>query len=276
MACILVSLIITIAAGCTAPSQLSEPAQAPRVIVTASPSATILTTPAPALTTAPVPVVTSVTVSANTTPVRIPEAVLNTRIVDARNKLNNLIDSDVSDTIILHPTSLQNCEIKRTRELGYLIDTVTGESMFTKGGYWSIESTFFKDKMRKDRDYIIIHTHPKTWKVCKGSSGVISFNTFSIEDLAAIQSLTKDGFHVRKLIAITDDRDFRIWPKKDDDWKSDSEIRLAEKRIETRLERPFSYYDPILDRQFTDVDNLMPYLAKELNYTYMINNDVIS
>ena len=88
-------------------------------------------------------------------------------------------------------------------------------------------------------------------------------------------NLTEQGYHIRTLIAIAD-KEYRIWPKVAGDWKPETGIRTAVHRIEQRMETSFTYYDPVLDREFYDVDNLMPLLAKELNYSYTANNHVIA
>ena len=68
--------------------------------------------------------------------------------------------------------------------------------------------------MKKDREYIIIHTHPRMWVTCPGS-GVTSLYTFSIGDLEAVANMTEQGYHVKKLIAIAD-KEYRIWPRQED------------------------------------------------------------
>jgi len=184
------------------------------------------------------------------------------------------MDSNVADTIIVQAGGTRNCEVKQSKELGYLIDTTTGESTFVKGNYWSIDAGNFSRLMRTDHAYIIIHTHPRMWVTCAGS-GILSYYSFSIGDLEAAANMTEQGYHVKKIIAIAD-KDYRIWPYVDDGWKSEAEIRAAVKRIETTREIPYSYYDPIFDQTFYDVDNLMPFLADELEYHYTINQNVIA
>lgn len=214
------------------------------------------------------------TTAPSPTPKRVSEAALNARIVDARNRLEMFIDSDVADTEIVHMGSPNNCDVKKSKEIGYLVDMNTGESTFIKGDYWSINANLFSDPMRKDREYIIIHTHPRMWVTC-GGSGIYSLYTFSIGDLAATANLTEQGYHVQKLIAIAD-MDYRIWPYKADDWKSETDIMHAVDRIEARVGQPFSYYDPVFEQTFYDVDNLMPLLAEELDYHYTVNNNIIN
>ncbi|MDD1694660.1 MAG: hypothetical protein LUQ71_08045 [Methanoregula sp.] len=284
-AVILLTLILIAVAGCTAPDQHAGSSQASPTITETSPLPVITPekTPIPVTTVPSTPEMTNATPRANATVAatvptptitRISEAALNARIVDARNKLDMFIDSNVADTVITHPDGTQDCEVKKSKELGYLIDVSTGESIFIKGDYWSIDGNLFSDNMKKDREYIIIHTHPRMWVTCRGS-GVISLYTFSIGDLEAAANMTEQGYHIKKLIAIAD-KEHRIWPRLKDGWKSESEIQQAVRKIEAQVGRPFSYYDPLLDHEFYDVDNLMPLLAKELDYSYTINNNVIS
>lgn len=280
---VLFLIILAAGAGCSAPGQLPPVTQATAAAVatnlptTVQPTASPLPTTVPStlMTTIPGPAVTTI---ATTVPIPSPTAIsetaLNARLVDARNRLEMLIDSDVADTVIIHSGSPQNCEVKKSRELGYLIDMNTGESTFVKGDYWSIDANLFSGPMRKDHKYIIIHTHPRMWVTC-GGSGVYSLYTFSIGDLVATANLTERGYHVGKLIAIAD-KEYRIWPAKDDDWKSQGEIAAAVTRIETRVGKPFSYYDPVFNQTFYDVDNLMPLLARELDYHYTANGIVIN
>ncbi|HEX3002205.1 MAG TPA: hypothetical protein VHN82_07550 [Methanoregula sp.] len=245
------------------------------VPVSATPETTIL--PSPEIPETRQPVTTTI---APATPAPSPkatpisDAALNARVVDARNKLEMFIDSDVADTVILHQGSPRNCDIKKSKEIGYLIDMSTGESTFVKGDYWSINADLFSGPMKKDRQYIIIHTHPRMWVTCSGS-GIYSLYTFSLGDMLATRNLTDQGYHVKMLIAIAD-RDYRIWPYQDDNWKSETEIMSAVERIETQTGRPFSYYDPVFETTFYDVDNLMPLLVKELDYHYTINNIIIN
>ncbi|HEX3002202.1 MAG TPA: hypothetical protein VHN82_07535 [Methanoregula sp.] len=128
--------------------------------------------------------------------------------------------------------------------------------------------------MRKDHQYIIIHTHPRMWVTCAGS-GVYSLYTFSIGDLEAVANMTQQGYHVKKLFAIAD-KEYQIWPAQDDGWKSSGEIRQAVRRVESQVGRPFSYYDPVFGQTFYDVDSLMPLLVKELDYHYSANNNIIN
>lgn len=271
---ILLTLLL-LTAGCLGPSQPDQPVAPPQVLpvtqITTTVSTTVPATPSPA----PTPVPTAIrTATPVPTPTVISDATLNARIVDARNQLNNFIDSDVADTIITHPGASQDCEVKKSRELGYLIDASTGESTFIKGDYGSIDAGFFSNLMRKNHEYIIIHTHPRIWTTCK-TSAIISLYTFSIGDLEATAILTEQGYHVRTLIAISD-KEYRISPTTKDGWKSLDEIHQAINRIEWKMETRFSGYDPVLNMEVYDVDNLMPLLAGELNYSYSANGVVIT
>jgi len=285
LAALLVTLLV-IAAGCTSPAQPGgSPQVFPVVTATLLPAEAVIATTVPVQTTQPAPpvITAAVTTPVNTTiattiptivPSTIPEAALNAKIVDARNHLEMLMDSNVADTIIVHPDPTQNCEVKKSKELGYLIDMTTGDSTFVKGNYWSIDAGNFSSLMRTDHEYVIIHTHPRMWVTCAGS-GILNYYSFSIGDLEAVANMTEQGYHVQKLIAIAD-KDYRIWPYVADDWRSRSEIRAAVKQIEITREIPYSYYDPVFDQTFYDVDNLMPFLADELEYHYTINQNIIT
>ena len=232
-AVIILLLILVIVTGCSAPErEAGLPQASPAMTGTPAPAAETPSAVQVQDTMPATPEITTVTQPAATTnatpvppPSGLPESAINARIVDARNKLSNLIDSNVADTVILYPGSEPGCEMKKSRELGYLIDSSTGESTFVIGDYWSIDTALFTDYMKKDSRYIIIHTHPKVWVTCEGS-GIISFNTFSLEDLEVTANLTRRGYHVRELIAIAD-RDYRIWPGQEDGWRSRAEILLA-------------------------------------------------
>lgn len=279
---VIVLLILVAAAGCfaldhnsglvqTSPAVMSIPlpgTTTPPPIVTlttppVTPSVTTVISPAATITAAPVPVSTTLS-----------DAAINARIVDTRNTLGNLMDSNAADTAIIKTDLTRGCEVKKSRELAYLIDLTTGESLFVKGDYWQIDGDLIQEKMRKDREYIIIHTHPKVWDTCEGS-GVISLNTFSLADLAAAGNMTRHGYHIRQLIAVAE-RDCRIWSKEKDGWKSGDEIVQAIIRTESGSGRGFLQYDPVQNSVVIEVDSLMPFLAKELGYHSTINNNVIS
>ena len=276
---ILTLFLLLFSGGCVAPEIATKTAPGPVPTMVPTTPAQVHGTPAatPSLpvTTVPVTVAptTQKTVNPEKKPTAISEEALNARIVDARNTLNNFIDSDVADTVVIRSNPTQNCEVKKSKELGYLIDITTGESTFIKGDYWQINADLFRQGMKKDREYIIIHTHPRMWTTC-GGSGITSLYTFSLGDLEATANLTKQGYHVRKLIAISD-KEYVIYPKVKDDWKSRAEIYKGVENIERFIEMKFSYYDPVFNRTFYDVDNIMPLLAKELNYTYIIDRAVL-
>jgi len=215
----------------------------------------------------------SPTITGEKTPAPIPESGLKARIQDAKNQLNQLKDSTRADTII---SSINggDCEIKKSRELGYLIDVNTGEMSFVKGDYGSISLTLFAQNMTRGHTYIILHTHAKDWYTCRGS-GMVSLNTFSLEDLGAASEFTARGYHVQKVLAVSD-KDYEVYPKIPDDWKSIDEVHDGVDRIERRMEVKFSTYDPNLKMTFYDVDSLMPLLTEELNYTYSENNVVLT
>jgi hypothetical protein len=271
---VLFAVLLVALAGCTAQKETGAiTAVTPAVTATSLP-VMATTVPATPETTATKVIMTTTAATPRPTPTQLPEEALNARMVDARNKLAMFIDSNVADTVIVHPDGSQDCEVKKSKELGYVIDATTGESTFVKGDYWSINGELFSGMMQRNRSYVIIHTHPRMWVTC-GNTGVISLYTFSIGDLEAVANMTENGYHVKKLVAIAD-KEYRIWPKQDDAWKSPGEVQRAVQRIEARVGRPFSYYDALLDHEFYDVDNLMPLLAKELNYSYTINGVVIS
>jgi hypothetical protein len=160
------ALVVSVAgAGCIL-QQSPEPVAAPDrttppIPFTTIPSVTTTAPPATPSATRTTPATTASIAKPQPTPTPISEAALNARMVDARNKLNNLIDSNVADTVIIHDAGGQGCEVKKSKELGYVIDTVTGESTFVKGDYWSINAAQFTDEMEKDREYVILHTHPR-------------------------------------------------------------------------------------------------------------------
>lgn len=223
----------------------------------------------------PVPAITAVVnISTKKSLQTISDESLRAKIQDSKNKLDQLKDSDKADTIIISGNSLGKCEVKKSRELGYLIDANTGDTFFVKGDYWSIDTGLFTASMKPGHTYVILHTHPKMWTTCYGT-GIVNLDSFSINDLAVASNLTERGFHIQKVIAVSD-VDYEIYPKVRDDWRTKDEIYAAIDRIERFMEVKFSIYDPNYDRTFYDVDNLMPLLAKELNYTYTANHVVMA
>jgi len=275
--------LLLVSAGCIVPEPQENLVPAPPGItetpplapdVTTQPVPPVVTTHQTPLPTRDIPRPATTAPALSLTPTSLPAEALNARIVDARNKLNNYIDSDIADTVITHPDGTQDCEVKISKELGYLIDMNTGESVFIKGDYWQIKGERFLEHMKKDRQYVIIHTHPRMWTTC-GGSGLISLYTFSIGDLEAMANLTGQGYHVNKLIAIAD-KEYQIYPKKPDDWRSSREIYADITKIERFMDVKFSTWDPEFQRVFYDTDNLMPLLARELNYSYIVNNAVVA
>ena len=277
---LLTVILLTAATGCMAPQGEGVSTVSP-VVTDMLPSPTPLQSTNPGVTSAttvPTPVPTliatatmthSPTITGEKTPAPIPESGLKARIQDAKNQLNQLKDSTRADTII---SSINggDCEIKKSRELGYLIDVNTGEMSFVKGDYGSISLTLFAQNMTRGHTYIILHTHAKDWYTCRGS-GMVSLNTFSLEDLGAASEFTARGYHVQKVIAVSD-KDYEVSPKVRDDWKTMDEVRDGVDRIERRMGVKFSTYNPDLKMTFYDVDSLMPLLTQELNYTYTVNN----
>jgi len=235
------------------------------------------------VTTFPAEIQTSVTSTPTTrmrTPVSTPSAIemtkpqekkissisdeaLNARIHDCKNKLTQLKDTDKADTIV-------NPKGQISKELGCLIDSNTGETFYVKGDYWSINSGIFSQQMKKDHNYVIIHSHP-TMRISYGDSTLINLNSFSIGDLDAASDMTNEGYHVLTVIAISD-MDYEIYPKVRDGWKSNETIYNTINKIEKDLDTKFSNFDPYFNKTFYNVDNLMPILARELNYTYVINH----
>lgn len=268
-ALLLLMVVLLVVPGCLSPGPGGQAAVTPAPVPETAVPQTLITTVPPAPVPSPTPVSTTIptTIPRTTrtaTPVQAPTPIsdetLNARMVEARTKLSDLMESDVADTIVINPGNTQDCEVKKSRELGYLIDTFSGESTFIKGDYWSIDTGLFTQPMRTDREYVIIHTHPRMWTICR-TAGVTSLSTFSIGDLEATANLTDRGYHIRTLIAISD-KEYRISPGIRDDWRSGAEIHNAIVRIEKRLEAPFSYYDATLQHEFYDVDNLMPSLQR--------------
>jgi hypothetical protein len=208
------------------------------------------------------------------TPAQISDSALNARIQDAKNKLDQLKDSDKADTIVKSAQPPLYCEIRESKELGYLIDANTGDMFFVKGDYGSIDIELFRQNMTLGHDYIILHTHAKDLFICSGR-GTIGLNTFSLSDLTAASNLTAQGYHVQKVIAVSD-KNYEVFPKIRDDWRTKEEVYKGVEDIEQRMEVKFSIYDPYWKQTFYDVDNIMPLLAKELNYTYIANHVVLA
>lgn len=220
----------------------------------------------------PAPVSATITQSPSITPeraqVQISDAALKALIQDAKNKLDQSKESSKADTIILSG----NCKGQISKELGYLIDVTTGDMFFVKGDYGFIYLDIFIQNMTQGHTYILLHTHPIYWYSCDDWM-TITYNTFSLSDLALASNLTEQGYHVQKVIAVGD-RDYEVYPKLKDDWRTNEEVYKCFEKIEQRMEVKFSTYDPYWNRTYYHVDSIMPLLAKELNYTYSVNHVV--
>jgi hypothetical protein len=282
---LLMVILLIAATGCVAQERETKNRPEPvETLLTLTPVTLQNTLPAPALPTG-VPTVparetmtASPAVTPKKTPAEISESVLKARIQDAKNRLDMFKDSDKADTIIRPATPPLYCEIKESKELGYLIDVNSGDMFSVKGDYGSINLDLFRQNMTAGHTYIILHTHARDWFACKGA-GTISLDTFSLADLAAAANLTGQGYHIQKMIAVSD-RIFEVYPKAKDDWKRREEVYKSADTIEQRMEVKFhtDYYDPDTGKKTTyyDVDNLMPLLTRELNYTYLANNIVLA
>jgi hypothetical protein len=278
---LLTGILLIAATGCVTPERIAGdvPAQGiPQLSVTPVPVQSTL--PAVSLTTS----AATATVSAKITrsPVITPEktqaqvsdSILNARIQDAKNRLDQLKDSDKADTIVKPAQPPLYCEIRESKELGYLIDADTGEMFFVKGDYGSIAIDLFRQNMTPGHDYIILHTHAQDLFICRGGE-TVGLDTFSLADLAAASGLTAQGYHVQKMIAVSD-RNYEVFPKIRDDWKTKEEVYKGVEDIERRMEVKFSTYDPYWKKTFYNVDSIMPLLARELNYTYIVNHVVLA
>ncbi len=282
---VLILIILIATTGCVTPERDAGNSPAPvGTYLTSTPVAVQSTIHAAASPTEMPPVPATVTIvpppaiTPEKKPVQISDAELKARIQDAKNQLDMLKDSDKADTVIRPATPPLYCEIKESKELGYLIDVNTGEMSFVKGDYGSIALDRFRNNMTPGHTYIILHTHARDWVTCKGA-GTISLNTFSLADLAAASNLTRQGYHVQKVIAVSD-KVFEITPKTKDNWKTREEVYTSVAQIEKRMEVTFhiDYYDPDTGMKivYYDVDNLMPLLTRELDYTYTVNNVVLA
>ncbi|MEI7856339.1 MAG: hypothetical protein WCH85_02430 [Methanomicrobiales archaeon] len=280
MGTLIMSVLLIAATGCITPGSVTEKNITPVVTEQSLTPVPVQSTEPAVTSTTAVPTIIatatitrSPTITVKKTPTPIPESALKARIQDAKNQLDQLKNSDLADTIILSLNE-GNCEIKRSRELGYLIDVNSGEMSFVKGDYGSIALGLFRQKMTRGQTYIILHTHAKDWYTCRGN-GMIGLNTFSLADLAVASNLTAQGYHVQKVIAVSD-KDYEVYPKTPDDWKTMEEVYEGVDHLEKRMEIKFSTYDSSLNMTFYDVDNLMPLLARELNYTYTVNNVILT
>lgn len=280
-AVLLIGILLVAASGCVSPEKIANnipandsfqgaaspvPVQStiPQVTIPASvPKTTISATPIRS------PLITPVK-----TPTPIPDSTLNALIQDAKNRLDQLKDSDKAETIVKSAQPPLYCEIRESKELGYLIDVNTGNTSFVKGDYGSIDIDIFRRNMITGHEYIILHTHAKDWYICRGG-GTIGLDTFSLADLAAASVLTAQGYHVQKMIAVSD-KNYEVFPKIRDGWKTKEEVYKGVDDIERRMEVKFSIYDPYWKKTFYNVDSILPLLARELNYTYIVNHVVLA
>jgi len=277
---LLTGILLIAATGCVTqkPADTIPANDAPRVSATPVPvQSTIQVVTLPASlpkTSVPATITRSPVITPEKTPSPIPDSTLNARIQDAKNRLDQLKDSDKADTNVRPAQPPLYCEIRESKELGYLIDADTGEMFFVKGDYGSIAIDLFRQNMTPGHDYIILHTHAQDLFICRGG-GTVGLDTFSLADLAAASSLTAQGYHVQKMIAVSD-KNYEVFPKIRDDWKTKEEVYKGVEEIEQRMEVKFSIYDPYWKKTFYDVDSIMPLLARELNYTYIINHVVLA
>jgi len=259
---ILILVTVLITSGCVSGERKSD--VTPTISKESTPAAiqtTINTTSVP--TTYPTQTSTALvtTQNLNETKSRIPDNKLNALIQDSKNKLNMWKQSDKADTIV---TKILDCEIIKSKEIGYLIDATDGNTYFIKGDYGSIRIAFMTNK---NHEYVFLHSHPRNFETCTNGSYIrmtYNYNTFSIQDLSHTGELTNQGYHILKIYAISD-YDYEIFPKKEFDWKSEEVINLTIQKMEKDLELTFN----------NNVDDLMPILAQRLNYRYIVNNQIL-
>jgi hypothetical protein len=266
-----------ICAGCSTSDHQKAAVTLPQTNIPVPASVPATTVPATILTVPKTADVTqSLTPTPQQTPALISDSAIKARIQDAKNTLEMLKNSDMADTKVSEPTPPDYCEIKISKELGYLIDINTGEVSFVKGDYGKIALDRFQRNMTRGHTYIILHTHARDWVICQGS-GSMGLNTFSLEDLAVPSGLTTQGYHIQKMIVVSD-KMYEVDPKTPDSWKTMEEVNRSVHHIEQSMETTFHYTfnDPETGtKTWYDVDNLMPLLTRELNYTYRVNNNLI-
>ncbi len=276
---VLIVLAGVLVAGCAGLVPPKNPNPAPAITPVPATAAAVTANPTTIPTKIPVPA-TSVTTTmtaiiTETTPPSISETALKAQIQDAKNKLDLLKNTDRADTILITAKNPGECDVKLSKELGYLIDANTGDTTFVKGDYGSISLDRFRQNMLAGHTYVILHSHAKDWIVCQ-DTGTIGLNTLSLGDLAAPANLTRQGYHIQKIIAVSD-KDYEVYPRIPDNWKTSEEVSDSFTGIEKRLEARFhyDYYDENGKQQiWYDVDMIMPLLAKDLDYTYVVNNIV--
>ncbi len=200
---------------------------------------------------------------------RISEARLNALIRDCKNKLSDLQQSDKADTIVSsYNYGSASCESIVSRELGYLVDASDGNVSFFKGDYGSISGAIVVPVMNRSHAYVFLHTHPKNIIRCTDGSyrtTTRTLNSFSLQDLAFAGELTRAGYHILSLYAIGEG-EYLIYPKTEDGWKNRTVINATILSINGDLGTDFS----------NDVDNIMPVLAKRLDYRYLVDNRVLA
>ena len=275
----LVCIAAILVTGCTNSGSISTPVTTPApttgaVVVNVSTVTTVQTAALASLVTTPTVTVTSVkNAPPQKTSTQISESILNARIRDAKNRMDMYKESDKAATILRKAVPPQYCEIKESKELGYFIDVNTGENAFVTGDYGFIKGELFTKQMIKGHTYIIIHTHAKDWYICRGS-GTITIDTFSLADLGFASNLTEQGYHVQKMIVLSDNT-YEVYPKTTDNWKTNEEVYKAVEQIEKTMEVSFhiDYTDPYTGKttKYYNLVNIMPLLAEKLNYTYAVN-----
>jgi hypothetical protein len=88
-------------------------------------------------------------------------------------------------------------------------------------------------------------------------------------------NLTTKGYRFQKMIAISANSEYEIYPNIPFAWQLKGSIDNTTRRIEKEMDVRFYTYSPVYDYEFVNVQNLMPLLAPRLNYTYKIDNAVI-
>lgn len=277
---IFLCIVIIFSAGCTSQtvSTKSSPAPTPTTsILTTAITSEITNSIIP--TTPNITTIPSLAITPEKTQVQISESALKARIQDAKNKLDMLKESDKADTIVYASPQRYGCDFKKSKELGYAIDCNSGDMFYVKGDYGRIDSYLFEKNMIKGHTYVILHTHSGDWERCNYvdlTSYDSFYNTFSIEDLALASSLSEQGYHIQKMILVSD-TNYEVYPKTMDGWKTKEEVYNSIDRIEKRMDVNFHFNDSeFLPKTVYFVDSLMPHLTKELDYVYIQKNNIIS
>ena len=283
---LLIAVIITAlicVSGCTKTNDLIQTTGINHSIITPTelPTKEIQTTPTTEY--------HSPTISPKITPIPISESALNARIRDAKNKLETLKESDKVDTVIFNNPRETGCSYKMSKEIGYVLDSNTGDTFFIKGDYKEIWTSTFEEEMIKDHTYILLYTHPGDWEKCivvERNSPVYNtdtyytsfqgyYNTFSISELILPYDLAEHGYHIQEMIIVSD-TNYEVYPKVVDGWKSQDEVYGAIDKIEKRMDVEYHTKDDATGETLYLMDRLMPQLTKELGYVYIVKSDVIS